>query len=129
VNAREKDPLELIRAQTDGRGADLAVEAAGFASTYRQCVEAVRKRGKVLALGFMEPEATFPMRTLIYRELAILGCTAFSHEVETALALLASGGLQAKPLITHTFPLDQAQEAFQTAADPAANSIKVMIIP
>jgi L-iditol 2-dehydrogenase len=129
VNARQQDPVEVIRAETGGRGADLAVESAGFSSTYRQCTEAVRKRGKVLALGFMEPEAAFPMRSLIYRELSIIGCTAFSHEVDTALALMASGRLQAKPLITHTFPLEAAQKAFQTAADPAADSIRVLIIP
>jgi 2-desacetyl-2-hydroxyethyl bacteriochlorophyllide A dehydrogenase len=129
VNAQDKDPLAAIQAETDGRGADVAVEAAGFSATYRQCVEAVRKRGKVLALGFIEPEATFPMHSVIYRELSIIGCSAFSHEVATALALIACGHLQVKPLITHTFPLDAAQEAFETAADPAANSIKVLIVP
>jgi len=129
VNAKERDPLEAIREETDGRGADVAVEAAGFTTTYLQSVEAVRKRGKVLALGFIDPEVTFPMRTVIYREISIVGCCGFTHEVETALALIASSRLQVKPLITHTFPLDAAQQAFQTAADPAADSIKVLVVP
>ena len=77
----------------------------------------------------MEPEVTFPMRTVIYREISIVGCCGFTHEVETALALIASGRLQVKPLITHTFPLAEVQQAFQTAADPAADSIKVLVVP
>jgi L-iditol 2-dehydrogenase len=129
VDARERDPVQAIREETDGRGADLAVEAAGFSATYRQCAEAVRKRGKVIALGFAEPEATFPMRSVIYRELSIIGSTGFSHEFETALSLIASGKLDPAPLITHTFPLEEAQKAFETAADPGANAIKVMVIP
>jgi threonine dehydrogenase-like Zn-dependent dehydrogenase len=129
VNARERDPVAAIREATGGGGADLAVESAGFAVTYRQCVEAVRKRGKVVALGFMEPDVTFPMRTVIYRELSIIGSTAFSSEIETVMSLCASGKLDPKPLITHSFPLEEAQQAFQSAADPGSNSIKVMVIP
>jgi 2-desacetyl-2-hydroxyethyl bacteriochlorophyllide A dehydrogenase len=129
VNARERDPVQVIREETDGRGADLAVEAAGFSATYRQCAEAVRKRGKVIALGFAEQEATFPMRIVIYRELSIIGSTGFTHEFDTTLSLIASGKLNPAPVITHTFPLEEAQKAFQTAADPKANAIKVMVIP
>jgi len=129
VNSRERDPVAAIREATEGRGADLAVESAGFAATYRQCVESVRKRGTVIALGFIEPDVTFPMRSVIYREVSIIGSTAFSHEIETVLALFASGRLDPAPLITHTFPLEAAQKAFETASDPGAKSIKVMIIP
>jgi L-iditol 2-dehydrogenase len=129
VDAQSRDPVAAIKEEVEGRGADLAVEAAGFAITYRQCVEAVRKRGKVIALGFMEPEVTFPMSSIIYRELSIIGSTAFCHEIETVLSLFASGTLDPAPLITHTFPLEAAQQAFETAADPGANAIKVMVIP
>ena len=129
VNARERDPVAAIREASDGRGADLAVESAGFAATYRQCVESVRKRGKVIALGFMEPEVTFPMQSVIYREISIIGSTAFSYEIETVLSLFAAGKLDPMPLVTHTFPLEAAQKAFETAADPGAKAIKVLIIP
>jgi threonine dehydrogenase-like Zn-dependent dehydrogenase len=69
------------------------------------------------------------MSSIIYRELSIIGSTAFCHEIETVLSLFASGTLDPAPLITHTFPLEAAQQAFETAADPGANAIKVMVIP
>jgi 2-desacetyl-2-hydroxyethyl bacteriochlorophyllide A dehydrogenase len=127
VNAAEEDPVAVIREESGGRGADVAVEAAGTAATYRICLEALAKRGKVAALGFMEPEVSFPMRTLVYREISVIGCTAFSCEIDTTLALIASGRLAVKPLITHTFPLDSVQEAYETAADPKSNSVKVVV--
>jgi len=128
VNAAEEDAVAVIREESEGRGADIAVEAAGTAATYRICLEAVAKRGKVAALGFMEPEVLFPMRTLIYREISVIGCTAFSYEIDATLALIASGRLAVAPLITRTFPLDSVQEAYETAADPKSNSVKVMVL-
>ncbi len=41
--------------------------------------------------------------------------------------LISSGKIPASKLITHRFPLDQIQEAFQIAADKKAGSIKVQI--
>lgn len=40
-----------------------------------------------------------------------------------------TGGLvDLKPLVTHRFPLEQAVQAFETAADPKSGSIKVQIM-
>ena len=44
-----------------------------------------------------------------------------------ALALVATGAIDVKPLITHRFTLEQADKAFQTAADSKQKAIKVMI--
>ena len=129
VDPRAEDPVEAVLKATGGRGVDVAAETAGFAATYRACLEVVRKRGKVMAFGFMEPEVTFPLRKIIYREVTIIGSTAFTYEIETALALMAGGRLNVRPLITHTFPLERSQEAFETAADQGSRSIKVLVIP
>jgi 2-desacetyl-2-hydroxyethyl bacteriochlorophyllide A dehydrogenase len=129
VDPHAEDPVAAILAATGGRGVDVAAETAGFASTYRACLEVARKRGTVAAFGFNEPEVTFPLRRLIFREVSIIGCTAFTYEIETALALMAGGRLDVRTLVTHTFPLERAQEAFQTAADAGSRSIKVLVIP
>jgi L-iditol 2-dehydrogenase len=129
VDPRAEDPVAAVLKATGDRGVDVAAETAGFAVTYRACLEVVRKRGKVIAFGFMEPEVTFSLRRIIYREVSIIGSTAFTYEIETALALMAGGRLNVRPLITHTFPLERAQEAYETAADPGSRSIKVLVIP
>lgn len=49
------------------------------------------------------------------------------YSYPTALAMVASGKVDAKPLITHHFPLKKTLEAFETAKTGAGGAIKVMI--
>jgi 2-desacetyl-2-hydroxyethyl bacteriochlorophyllide A dehydrogenase len=127
INPEKANPVEIVLAETERRGADIAVEAAGFASTYRSCLETVRKRGKIMALGFIEPEVAFAMKALIYREISVIGCTGFTYELPKTISLIAQGKLNVKPLITHSFPLEEAQQAFETAIDRGAGAIKVVL--
>lgn len=129
VNSSIDDPVGVILGETNGRGADLVVEAVGHSVTYGNCVKSVRKRGKVMALGFLESEITIPIQPLLFREISIVGCTGFVFECDTALDLLAQGKLNVKPIITHEFPIDDVQLAFTTACDPKADALKTMVIP
>lgn len=63
-------------------------------------------------------------------EISIVGCTGFSPlEVERALELMASGKINVKPLITHKFPLEQAQVAFEFLDRNGQNAIKAVLLP
>jgi L-iditol 2-dehydrogenase len=44
-----------------------------------------------------------------------------------AIYLVSSGKMDVKPLITHTFRIEEAVKAFETASDPTAGAIKVQI--
>ena len=129
IDSSKSDPVQQVLEHTQGRGADIAVEAAGHTATYEYCVRSVRKRGTVLALGFADDKVCFPAQKLLFDEVSIVGCTGFSHEGEVVLGLIAEGKIDVKSLITHTFSLDDAQRAFETASNPDSNAIKVMIIP
>ena len=129
VDSTAEDPVERIMAESGGRGADAVVEAVGISLTYSWALQAVRKRGKLMALGYVDEGVSFPMRTLIFREIAVLGCTGFTNESDTVLDLVAKGALDVNSLITHDFPLEKVQAAFEAAADPSTQSIKVMVHP
>lgn len=51
----------------------------------------------------------------------------FDPSYPKALALVASGAVNVKPLITHHFKLEQSLEAFETSRTGAGGAIKVMI--
>jgi S-(hydroxymethyl)glutathione dehydrogenase/alcohol dehydrogenase len=51
VNATRDDPVEVVRAATKGRGADVVLEAAGHPAAFRCTAEAVRPGGQIIWLG------------------------------------------------------------------------------
>jgi L-idonate 5-dehydrogenase len=59
------------------------------------------------------------------RELTLTGAFRFDHEFDTAIAWLADG-LSVDPIVTHTFPLDEARAAFDLATDRTVAS-KVLL--
>lgn len=129
INPERDDPIGIILSETDGLGVDVAIDAAGRVETYQNCIQAVRKRGNVMALGFSDTTIPFDMKSLIYREISIIGCTAYTHESRRSIELLNKGALRVQSIVTRQFPLEQTQRAFETAANPSEKNIKVMLIP
>ncbi|WP_427892663.1 L-idonate 5-dehydrogenase [Kribbella sp. GL6] len=105
---------------------DVAIEASGTASGLRTCVERVRRGGTVVQVGSLPPGDTgFPGALLMTRELTLTGAFRFDHEFDTAIEWLAAG-LYVEPVVTHTFPLEEAVAAFDLASDRTVAS-KVLL--
>jgi L-idonate 5-dehydrogenase len=104
----------------------VAIEASGSAAGLRSCVERVRRAGTIVLLGLLPPgETGFLGNVVVTREINLVGAFRFDHEFDQALALLAEG-LPVDPVISHTFPLDEAAAAFDIAGDRAQAS-KVLL--
>jgi L-idonate 5-dehydrogenase len=96
---------------------DLAVEASGTAAGLSSCIDRVRRGGTIVQLGLLPPGTT-PVagNLLVTRELTLTGAFRFDAEFGTALTLLADG-LPVDPVITATYPVRSAVEAFGIASD------------
>jgi L-idonate 5-dehydrogenase len=96
---------------------DLAVEASGTAAGLSSCVDHLRRGGTIVQLGLLPPGTT-PVagNLLVTRELTLTGAFRFDAEFGTALTLLADG-LPVDPVITATYPVGSAVEAFGIASD------------
>jgi L-idonate 5-dehydrogenase len=105
---------------------DLAVEASGSSAGLGACVERVRRGGTVVQLGLLPPGPT-PVagNALVTKELTLTGAFRFDTEFTEALGLLA-GGLRVEPIITQSYPLASAVEAFDVAGD-RRRSCKVLL--
>ncbi|RDG30296.1 zinc-binding dehydrogenase, partial [Streptomyces corynorhini] len=111
---------------TRARDADVAIEASGAPAGLRTCVERVRRGGTVVLLGLLPPgETGFPGNVVVTREITLRGSFRFDTDFDDALALLADG-IDVEPVITHTFPLARAGEAFELAGDRSRAS-KVLL--
>jgi len=107
-------------------GYDIGIEAAGVLPSLQTVIDAVRRAGSVLQLGILPRDpGSIALSEIGLRELTVYGSQRFETELDEALQLLVAHP-QLEQVISHVFDLDQAQQAFEMAADSAQSS-KVLI--
>lgn len=119
--------IEDIKALTDGRGADVVIDAAGFCDTYDFAVTCCKKGGKIVALGYNGTHLDFPITNLIFKEIQLIGSTGFAEESPMVLDYISNGKIKLDRIITNKFNLEQVQQAFESVHK--GNEIKVIINP
>ena len=129
VNPESNDLTEIVKAETDGRGADVAIVTAPNLEAYKAGISACRKGGKLCVFAPTRPEKHLQIspEELFFSEVQIIPSYSTSHlETRTALQLLETRRVNVKPLITHRFELSQTAKAFRTALEDR-ESLKVII--
>ncbi len=95
---------------------DVLYECSGAPQALADGIAAMRPRGVVMQLG-LGGDMNVPMMQLTAKELDLRGSFRFHQEFATAVQLMQAGRINVKPLISHTFNLAQAHEAFTMAGD------------
>ncbi|MCE5258445.1 MAG: alcohol dehydrogenase catalytic domain-containing protein [Chloroflexi bacterium] len=115
---------------TEGHGVDLAIETAGTLEGQEEAVRLVKRGGTVLLVG-IPPEDRIDVTHHIARrkDLNIHVVRRMKHTYPRAITLVQRGMVELSPLITHSFPLAQAAEAFPIVSDYADEVIKAVITP
>ncbi len=117
-------------AESHGDGFDCVVDATGVPEVVQLGLDhAVRRGGKLMVFG-VAPEAArvevSPFR--IYNdEITLVGSMAVLYTFVQAIELLRGGTIQTEPLLTHTFPLDEFEDALSTMR--AGEGLKVQVLP
>jgi D-arabinose 1-dehydrogenase-like Zn-dependent alcohol dehydrogenase len=122
---------ETIYGLTHGRGADIVVEAAGFADAFTEGLSLLRNGGSYLSTGYAQPVGRVeldPYLELVRKNIRIQGVwvSDVSH-TRQALELVLSAPELFSQMITHRFPLEQANVALESMA--SRNALKAVIIP
>jgi 2-desacetyl-2-hydroxyethyl bacteriochlorophyllide A dehydrogenase len=118
INAGEEDPIEAVKGLTDGRGADVVIEAVGSAYTYAQTFKFVRKGGKILVYGAAPANVTIPVSPFeIYsKELTIVSSYAGTYDTfSKAIDLIASKRFNPAPIITTQFDFADVKQGIENA--------------
>ncbi len=95
---------------------DVHYECSGAPQALAGGIAALRPRGVILQLG-LGGDMAVPMMQLTAKELDLRGSFRFHEEFAVAVELMRAGLIDVRPLITHTVPLADAEQAFQTAND------------
>ena len=125
------DQVAAVKGLTDaGRGADVAIEAAGVPSLWEKTIAMTRKGGQAVMFGGCPHGTSITVDTtfLHYGEITIKG--VFHHTpryVKDALGLIAEGRLDIDALISGTMPLRRLPEALSAMA--ALRGFKYALVP
>ncbi|HEX5067825.1 MAG TPA: alcohol dehydrogenase catalytic domain-containing protein [Myxococcota bacterium] len=116
-------------------GFDVVYDTVTSPGTVEIGVRVTRSRGRIVALG-VEPPKRFEWTPLYFKEIALCGSNAFGmetwqgrrqHAMEWYFEWLREGRVDAAPIITHRFALEQYREAFLACRDQGASgAVKVL---
>jgi threonine dehydrogenase-like Zn-dependent dehydrogenase len=141
VDPREASAAETIKALTDGRGADVAIEVSGSARALHEAIRSVAYSSVVVAMGFLQGDAVgLALGEEFHHNRVTLRCSQISgvaperaHRwdrlrlARTALELQADGALDLRPLISHVVPFREAPAAFAMLDESPHEAMQVVL--
>ncbi len=131
IRANEEDPIQRIHEITEGRGVDLAIEAAGLSITRQQALASLKQGGTVVLVGLGADEAmtTFNCVDVVNKELSIAGTYAYSTwEFLQAMDLLARERIDRTGWVEE-ISQEEGPRAFEELARGEARVAKFVLIP
>ena len=128
LNPRKEDLAARVRQLTGGRGADFVFEAAGTPETMAVTTKLVRKGGTIVLIGYTGRESDpFDLTGVTLGELNVLGSLAFCRDFPVTLKLMEEGKLKVRPVLTHFFPLEKAEEGIRLMQKKQEGVLKVVV--
>ncbi|MHB1166894.1 MAG: NAD(P)-dependent alcohol dehydrogenase [Candidatus Nanopelagicales bacterium] len=127
VNVRDKDLVAEVRRLTDNWGADVVFECSGSPKAWQSIAELPRPGGTIVVVGLPVDPINFDIATLSVREITIASVFRYAHQYDRAIALMASGRVDLKPLISDTFAFEDSIKAFDRAVEGRPTDVKLQI--
>lgn len=130
INSKNVDPVAEIHKDTESRGVGVVLEMSGNETAIREAFRAVRNGGTVILFGIPSRDVQLNIADdFIFKEAhvqGIVGREMFKtwYRLE---AILKSGKLNLKPLVTHRMPLNQLEDAMKLVG--TGNCGKVVLTP
>lgn len=151
LNLNKTNIVQEIRDRTEGRGADVCVDAvgmeanrtlwekisntlhlqAGTLNVIQLCADAVRRGGVISVVGvYGSPYSNFPFGQIFDKGVSIkTGQALVQHYIDELLSIVKSKKVILKDIISHTLPLDKAPHAYDIFLKKKDNCLKVVLKP
>jgi alcohol dehydrogenase len=127
------DVVAEIRRLTDGVGIDVAIEALGTQATFESALRVLRAGGTLSSLGVYSGKLSVALEPFAAglgdHKIITTLCPGGKERMRRLMQLVRHGRLDLRPLLTHTFSLDQITEAYQLFRDRKDGVIKVAVRP
>jgi len=130
INIHETDPYEAVMDITEGKGADVVILCAGSEDAWKISGRILTKYGRVIVEALPSVYDTqWPVHVFDFtaKHISYLGVSGYNAaQFGTTLELIQSKIIDVASLITHRFPLQDYQEAFETSDKRKGGALKVV---
>jgi threonine dehydrogenase-like Zn-dependent dehydrogenase len=127
------DPVAEIMRLTDGRGVDVAIEALGTQGTFQSALRVLRPGGTLSSLGVYSGDLVIPADAfssgLGDNRIVTSLCPGGKERMRRLMSVIESGRVDLGAMVTHRFPLDRIEEAYQLFANQRDGVLKIAITP
>jgi len=115
--AMRTSSVERIKALTDGRGVDCALDCSGSVQAERLCIDATRRKGRVAFVGECGDELAVRISPdMIRKGLTVIGSWHYNLNDFPLIMKVIQESPQIDLLISHVLPMSRIQEAFEISA-------------
>lgn len=129
INPSEEEFDSRIKAETEGKGVDIGVEAVGAEPSVRQVMSALRLAGRAVWIGNNRRMINIDMQEIVTRELSVRGSFLYGYEeFRKGVELLNEGKLYVDPLISRAITLKEVPEYMDILAHTPGDLIKVVVV-
>jgi len=127
VNVREVSLKERVAELTDKWGADVVLECSGSPRAFDNLLDYVAPGGRIVLVGMPVEPVLFDVVSAQAKEVTIYTIFRYANVYDKAVALIASGKINLKPLVSDTFKFEDGVAAFERAAEARPSDIKLQI--
>jgi threonine dehydrogenase-like Zn-dependent dehydrogenase len=116
INVKEKNAETAVSALTEGRGADVVIEAVGAVAAFQSAIDVVRRGGTICVVGMYVTESTeLQLGISWFRQLKIVfsGVCPIHAWWDRAIQAVADGTIDPLPIISHRLSLDEAPKGYE----------------
>ena len=128
VNTKEEDFVAKVMELTEGRGADVCIDCAGFSATVDSCLSCARPAGMVIIVGLGQDRVDgFNTSVMSTKELTVKSIFRYRNLYPTAINAIADGRIDVESIVSHRFTFDDTINAFATCHKDIRNVVKGVI--
>jgi alcohol dehydrogenase len=133
IDFTQEDPVAAIKRLTGGRGVDVAIEALGTQQTFQSCLDATRPGGIVSSLGVYGGKIEVPVESFVYgigdKQILSTLCPGGKERMRKLMELVRHGKLDLSAFLTHSFQLDDIEDAYELFGNQRDDVVKVALYP
>ncbi|WP_104491809.1 NAD(P)-dependent alcohol dehydrogenase [Paracoccus denitrificans] len=128
VNIRNRPLAEAVTGATGGWGADIVFECSGAAPAILSMHQLARPGGAIVLVGMPVDPVPVDIVGLQAKELRVETVFRYANVYDRAIALIASGKVDLKPLISASIPFEESIAGFDRAALARETDVKLQIV-